>query len=90
MLLIVITCFQKNSGYQNLIRKRKQEEERDQNTTKISKYFLALPSTSKESSETETSHFIDEGVIKSVNITLVCLYKIKKRHFLFNFYQVFS
>lgn len=29
----------KLSGYQNLIRKRKQEEERDKNTTKISKYF---------------------------------------------------
>lgn len=52
----------KLSGYQYLIRKRKQEEERDKNTTKISKYFTVLPSTSKESLETETSHFIDEDV----------------------------
>ncbi|CAB3260649.1 unnamed protein product [Arctia plantaginis] len=56
----------KLSGYQNLMRKRKQEEERDKNTTKISKYFTALPSTSKESLETETSNFIDEDdVMKS-------------------------
>ncbi|KAF5269506.1 hypothetical protein FQA39_LY08695 [Lamprigera yunnana] len=55
----------KLSGYQNLIRKREQEEERDKNTTKISKYFTVLPFTSKKLLETETSHFIDEGVIKS-------------------------
>ncbi|GBP30627.1 Zinc finger MYM-type protein 5 [Eumeta japonica] len=49
----------------NLIRKRKQEEERDKNTSKINKYFTALPSTSKESLETETSHVIAEGVVES-------------------------
>ncbi|GBP13928.1 Zinc finger MYM-type protein 5 [Eumeta japonica] len=55
----------KLSGYQNLIRKRKEEEQRDKNTSKINKYFTALPSTSKESLETETSHVIDEGVVES-------------------------
>lgn len=62
----------KLSGYQNLIRKRKQEEERDKNTTKISKYFTALPSTSKESLETETSHFVDEGVVESDSKNASC------------------
>ena len=51
----------KLSGYQNLIRKRKLEDERDKNTTKISKYFTALPSTSKISLDTGTSHFINTG-----------------------------
>ncbi|KAF2896065.1 hypothetical protein ILUMI_10109 [Ignelater luminosus] len=53
------------NGYANLMKKRKREEERDKNTTKISNYFTALPFTSKESSEcfeTETSQSIDEGV----------------------------
>lgn len=62
----------KLSGYQNLMRKRKLEEERDKNTTKISKYFTALPSTSKESLETQTSHFIDEGVMKSDSKNASC------------------
>ncbi|GBP93021.1 Zinc finger MYM-type protein 5 [Eumeta japonica] len=57
---IIIKIKKKLSGYQNLIRKRKQEEQRDKNTSKINKYFTALPSTSKESLETETSHVIDE------------------------------
>ncbi|XP_022830235.1 zinc finger MYM-type protein 1-like [Spodoptera litura] len=62
----------KLSGYQNLIRKRKQEEERNKNATKISKYFTALPSTSTQSLETETSHVIDESVIKSDSKNASC------------------
>ena len=62
----------KLSGYQNLIRKRKLEDERDKNTTKISKYFTALPSTSKISLDTGTSHFIKEGVIKSQSKNASC------------------
>jgi hypothetical protein len=45
----------KLSGYQNLIRKRKREEERDRNSTKISRYFTTLPSTSKQLSESNQS-----------------------------------
>ncbi|KAF2902116.1 hypothetical protein ILUMI_04070 [Ignelater luminosus] len=56
------------SGYQNLIRKIKREEERDKNTTKISNYFTALPCTSKESS-------IDEGV-KSDSKNASCRFDI--------------
>lgn len=62
----------KLSGYQNLIRKRKQEEERNKNATKISKYFRALPSTSTQSLEAETSHVIDESVIKSDSKNASC------------------
>jgi len=51
----------KLSGYQNLMRKRKREEDRDKNATKISKYFPPLPSTSKESFECIKTDFIDES-----------------------------
>lgn len=63
----------KLSGYQNLIRKRKREEERDRNSTKISNYFTTLPSTSKQLSECiESNQSIQDVVGTSKNTSSSC------------------